>query len=264
MAHDEQAVQLAPRSRAREQTKPCQTSPHRAHCQDCSLAALCLPNSPDLDDRGATTEIVKRSRPLKRGEYLYRQGDQFSCVFAVCSGALKTFRLSGNGEELITGFHLPSELVGLSGMGSNIYPISALALEETLVCRIPLKQLDEQPLELSHLRRRLMRCMSRELRDNQQMRLLLSKKNADERIAAFLIDLSARFRSRDLPSNQFRLPMLRHEIGSYLGLAVETVSRVFTRFQQMRLIAAEGKEVHILAPLELSTLAGWHLDDSPI
>lgn len=261
MDHDEQAVQLSQKSSAREHTKPCQTSPHRTHCQDCSLAALCLPS---FDDNETATEIVKRSRPFKRGEYLYRQGDEFSCVFAVCSGALKTFGLSDNGEELITGFHLPSELVGLSGMGSNIYPVSALALEETLVCRIPLKQLDEQPLQLPHLRRRLMRCMSRELRDNQQMRLLLSKKNADERIAAFLIDLSARFRSRDLPANQFRLPMSRNEIGSYLGLAVETVSRVFTRFQQMRLIASEGKEVHILAPLELSTLAGWHLDGSPI
>jgi CRP/FNR family transcriptional regulator len=261
MDHDEQAVQLSQKSSAREHTKQCQTSPHRTHCQDCSLAALCLPS---LDDNGTATEIVKRSRPFKRGEYLYRQGDEFSCVFAVCSGALKTFGLSDNGEELITGFHLPSELVGLSGMGSNIYPVSALALEETLVCRIPLKQLDEQPLQLPHLRRRLMRCMSRELRDNQQMRLLLSKKNADERIAAFLIDLSARFRSRDLPANQFRLPMSRNEIGSYLGLAVETVSRIFTRFQQMRLIASEGKEVHILAPLELSTLAGWHLDGSPI
>lgn len=255
MDYDEKVVPPSPKNSVCEHTKPAQTSLNRAHCQGCSLAALCLPGMPDLDDSDGATEIVKLNRPLKRGKYLFRQGDEFSSVFAICSGAVKTFRLSDSGEELVTGFYLPSELAGLAGMGSNIYPVSALALEETLVCRIPLKQLDEQARQLPHLRRRLMRCMSHELRNNQQMRLLLSRKNADERIAAFLIDLSERFRSRD----QFRLPMTRNEIASHLGLAVETVSRVFTRFQQMNLIASKGKQVHILAFRELGILAG-HLD----
>lgn len=235
-------------------------SPHQAHCKDCSLASLCLPLSLNLEDMDALDEIVKRGRPLKKGEFLFRQGDAFNSVFAVRSGALKTFSLSDGGDEQITGFHLPSELVGLSGMDSELYPVSAMALETTSVCEIPFERLDELSVQLPQLRRQLMRIMSREIRDDQQMMLLLSKKTADERIATFLVNLSARFRARGFSANQFRLAMSRNEIGNYLGLAVETVSRVFTRFQQNKLLEAEGKEVHILDPIELCALAGGNLD----
>jgi CRP/FNR family transcriptional regulator len=236
-------------------------TPHQAHCKDCSLASLCLPLSLDLKDMDALDEIVKRGRPLKKGEFLFRQGDAFNSVFAVRSGALKTFSLSDSGDEQITGFHLPSELVGLSGMDSELYPVSAVALETTSVCEIPFERLDELSIQLPQLRRQLMRVMSREIRDDQQMMLLLSKKTADERIATFLVNLSARFRARGFSANQFRLSMSRNEIGNYLGLAVETVSRVFTRFQQNSLLEAEGKEVHILDPIELCALAGGNLDN---
>lgn len=235
-------------------------TPHQAHCKDCSLASLCLPLSLNLEDMDALDEIVKRGRPLKKGEFLFRQGDAFNSVFAVRSGALKTFSLSDSGDEQITGFHLPSELVGLSGMDSESYPVSAMALETTSVCEIPFERLDELSVQLPQLRRQLMRVMSREIRDDQQMMLLLSKKTADERIATFLVNLSARFRARGFSANQFRLAMSRNEIGNYLGLAVETVSRVFTRFQQNKLLEAEGKEVHILDPIELCALAGGNLD----
>ncbi|WP_439862137.1 fumarate/nitrate reduction transcriptional regulator Fnr [Pseudomonas sp. MBLB4136] len=233
---------------------------HQAHCKDCSLAPLCLPLSLDLEDLDALDEIVKRGRPLKKGEFLFRQGDAFDSVFAVRSGALKTFSLSNGGEEQITGFHLPSELVGLSGMDTGSFPVSAQALETTSVCEIPFERLDELAAQLPQLRRQLMRVMSREIREDQQMMLLLSKKTADERIASFLVNLSARFRARGFSAQQFRLAMSRNEIGNYLGLAVETVSRVFTRFQRNRLLEADGKEVHILDPVELCALAGGNLD----
>ena len=236
-------------------------TPHQAHCKDCSLASLCLPLSLNLEDMDALDEIVKRGRPLKKGEFLFRQGDAFNSVFAVRSGALKTFSLSDSGDEQITGFHLPSELVGLSGVDGERYPVSAQALETTSVCEIPFERLDELSVQLPQLRRQLMRIMSREIRDDQHMMLLLSKKTADERIATFLVNLSARFRARGFSANQFRLSMSRNEIGNYLGLAVETVSRVFTRFQQNSLLEAEGKEVHILDPIELCALAGGNLDN---
>ena len=233
---------------------------HQAHCKDCSLASLCLPLSLNMEDMDALDDIVKRGRPLKKGEFLFRQGDSFGSVFAVRSGALKTFSLSDGGEEQITGFPLPSELVGLSGVDGERYPVSAQALETTSACEIPFERLDDLALQLPQLRRQLMRIMSREIRDDQQMMLLLSKKTADERIATFLVNLSARFRARGFSANQFRLAMSRNEIGNYLGLAVETVSRVFTRFQQNKLLEAEGKEVHILDPIELCALAGGNLD----
>jgi CRP/FNR family transcriptional regulator len=233
---------------------------NQAHCKDCSLAPLCLPLSLNLEDMDALDEIVKRGRPLRKGEFLFRQGDAFGSVYAVRSGALKTFSLSDSGEEQITGFHLPSELVGLSGMDTETYPVSAQALETTSICEIPFERLDDLSVQLPQLRRQLMRVMSREIRDDQQMMLLLSKKTADERIATLLVNLSARFHARGFSANQFRLSMSRNEIGNFLGLAVETVSRVFTRFQGSELISAEGKEIQILNPIQLCALAGGAME----
>lgn len=231
-------------------------APHQAHCKDCSLAPLCLPLSLDLADMDALDNIIKRGRPLKKGEFLFHQGDSFGAVYAVRSGSLKTFGLNNGGEEQITGFHLPSELLGLSGVDSERYPVSAQAQETTSVCEIPFDRLDDLSVQLPQLRRQLMRVMSREIRDDQQMMLLLSKKTADERVATFLVNLSTRFSARGYSANQFRLSMSRNDIGNFLGLAVETVSRVFTRFQQGQLIEAEGKEVRILNPLQLCAVAG--------
>ena len=232
----------------------------QANCKDCSLSGLCLPLSLNMQDMESLDEIVKRGRPLKKGETLFRQGDAFNSVFAIRSGALRTFSVTDAGEEQITGFHLPSELVGLSGMDTETYPVSAQALETTSVCEIPFERLDELSVLLPQLRRQLMRIMSREIRDDQQMMMLLSKKTADERIATFLINLSARFSARGFSANQLRLPMSRNEIGNYLGLAVETVSRVFTRCQASGLLEAEGKEVRILDSIRLCALAGGNMD----
>ncbi len=236
-------------------------NPHQAHCKDCSLATLCLPLSLDMQDLDALDDIVKRSRPLKKGDFLFRQGDTFASVYAVRSGSLKTFSVTDCGEEQITGFHLPSEFVGLSGMDTELYPVSAIALETTSICEIPFDRLDELSANLPQLRRQLMRIMSREIRDDQQMMMLLSKKTADERIATFLVNLSARFRARGYSPQQFRLAMSRNEIGNYLGLAVETVSRVFTRFQQNGLLAAEGKEINLINLIEICALAGGKLEN---
>ena len=236
-------------------------NPHQAHCKDCSLAALCLPLSLDMQDLDALDNIVKRNRPMKKGDFLFRQGDAFASVYAVRSGSLKTFSVTDCGQEQITGFHLPSEFVGLSGMDTELYPVSAIALETTSICEIPFDRLDELSASLPQLRRQLMRIMSREIRDDQQMMMLLSKKTADERIATFLVNLSARFRARGYSPQQFRLAMSRNEIGNYLGLAVETVSRVFTRFQQNGLLAAEGKEINLINLIEICALAGGNLDN---
>ncbi|MFN3579664.1 MAG: fumarate/nitrate reduction transcriptional regulator Fnr [Pseudomonas sp.] len=227
-----------------------------AHCKDCSLSGMCLPLALQDGELELLDDIVKRGRPLKKGELLFRQGDPFASIYALRSGAIKTFSLSDNGEEQITGFHLASELIGLSGMDSERYPVSAVALETTSVCEIPFERLDDLTASMPMLRKQVMRLMSREIRDDQQMMLLLSKKTADERIATLLINLSARFRARGYSARSFRLAMSRNEIGNYLGLAVETVSRVFTRFQQQGLIAAEGKQIDILEHTELCALAG--------
>lgn len=225
-------------------------------CLTCSLSSLCLPLSLSLEDIDQLDRIIKRRQPLKKGDHLYRQGDHFDSVYAVRSGSLKNYIMTDDGEEQITNFYLPSELVGLDTIDCATYPVSSKALETTTVCEIPYTRLQYLADELPDLRRQLFSSMSKEIRDDKQMMLLLSKKNAEERVASFLANLSARFKRRGYSPYTFRLSMSRNEIGNYLGLAVETVSRVFTRFQSLRFIAVNGKEVHITDHLQLLDVAG--------
>lgn len=214
-------------------------------CDSCSLSSLCLPLSLDLKDISQLDKIIKRRQPLKKGEHLFHQGQEFSSVYAVRSGSIKNYLMTNDGEEQITNFHLPSELVGLDGLDCETYQISAKALETTTVCEIPFTRLQELAEQLPDLRQQILSCMSKELRDDKQMMVLLSKKNAEQRVASFILNLSARFKRRGYSPHTFRMPMSRNEIGNYLGLAVETVSRVFTRFQSLGILDVNGKEVHI-------------------
>ncbi|MDD7805916.1 MAG: fumarate/nitrate reduction transcriptional regulator Fnr [Endozoicomonas sp. (ex Botrylloides leachii)] len=237
-------------------SKPNVRQPSHVACRDCSLSSLCLPLAFNLKDIDKLDRIVKRGRPMKKGEHLFLQGDAFLSVYAVRSGAIKTYTTTNEGEEQVISFYLPSELIGLSGMGTATYPVSAQAMETTMICEIPFDQLEALADQHPELRRHLMHLMSKKIREDQQMMMLLSKKNADERIATFLINLASRFRRRGFSSHSFRLSMSRNEMGNYLGLAVETVSRVITRFQKTGLISAIGKEIEIRDPLELCILAG--------
>lgn len=229
--------------------------PSHVACRDCCLSSMCLPLALSIKYIDQLDRIIKRGHPLKKGEHLFLEGDPFSSIFAVRSGAIKTYAATNEGEEQITGFYLPSEILGLSGMDTDTYPVSAQAMETTMICEIPFEQLDTLAGQFPELSRYLMRLMSKSMREDQQMIMLLSKKNADERIATFLINLASRFRRRGFSSQSLRLSMSRKEMGNYLGLAVETVSRVFTRFQKNGLILAVGKEIEICNFFELCTLA---------
>ena len=228
----------------------------QVHCNTCSLSSLCLPVSLNMTEMERLDNIIEKSRPLKKGEHLFHQGDSFTTVYAVRAGTVKTYTLTNEGEEQITGFYFPGELIGMSGVDDRVYPVSAKVLETTTVCEIPFERLDDLAGQMPELRRQMLRTMSKELRDDQQMMLLLSKKNAEQRVATFLIKLSNRFRARGYSATHFRLSMSRNEIGNYLGLAVETVSRIFTRFQAMSLICVDGKEVVLNNLSALYDLAG--------
>ncbi|ASP40297.1 transcriptional regulator FNR [Bacterioplanes sanyensis] len=226
------------------------------HCQTCSLNSLCLPLSLSDNDMDRLDDIIRRGRPIQKGQLLFQQGEEFQSVYAVRTGALKTYTLASNGEEQITGFHLASELIGLAGYDNGEYPLTAKALETTTVCEIPLTQLESLADDLPDLRRQLMRNMGTEIRHDQSMMLLLSKKNAEERVASFLLDIAQRYARRGFSASHFRLPMSRVDISNYLGLAVETISRVFTRFQKNGLIETQGKEVILQDMDTLNELAG--------
>ncbi len=229
----------------------------QTHCSTCSLSSLCLPIALEKDDLDTLDKMIKRGRPIQKGELLFKQGDVFNAVFAIRTGAIKTYTVAVSGEEQITGFHLASELVGLSGYSQETYPLSAKALETTTVCELPLEQLEAMCDEIPGLRKQIMRNMSGEIRQDQQMMLQLSKKSADERMAYFLLDLSSRFERRGFSAKAFRLAMSRVDISNYLGLAVETVSRILTRFQKQELISIQSKEISLLNLPELNALAGY-------
>jgi CRP/FNR family transcriptional regulator len=228
----------------------------KVSCGNCRLNSLCLPISLHMDEIDQLDQIVQRGRPLQKNEYLYRAGDTFTSVFAVRSGAVKALTLSDQGDEQITGFYLPGEVVGMDGIADNCYTNSVIALETSSVCEIPFNRMEELSLQIPMLQRHFFQLLSREITQEQQVIALLSKSSAETRIAAFLLSISTRNSRRHLSSTQFNLPMSRTDIGNYLGLTIETVSRVFTRLQNQGLIGVDKKAIHIRDMNGLAELAG--------
>ncbi len=226
---------------------PDTNCPHdkRVSCGNCRLNTICLPISLHIDDIDKLNNIVQRGKPLQRGDYLYRANDPFDSVFAIRSGAVKAMTISDNGEEQVTGFYLPGEVVGMDGIADNRYTNSVIALETSSVCEIPFNRMEELSLQIPNLQRHFFQLMSREITQDQQIITLLSKSSAEERIAALLLSISSRNSRRQLSSTAFRLPMSRTDIGNYLGLTIETVSRIFTRLQKQDVIKVDKKEVLI-------------------
>lgn len=228
----------------------------RIACKDCSLFQLCLPTGVGEADLELLDRIIKHRRPLRRGEHLFRVGDPFQAIYAVRAGSLKTYAMTEDGHEQVIGFHLPGELVGLDAVHGECHPCAAKALETTSVCEIPFDRLEDLADHLPALQRQLLRVLSKEILHDHNLLMLLGKKSADERLAAFLVSLSARFKRRGFSATEFYLSMSRNDIGNYLGLAVETVSRLFTRFQDDRLLEVERKHILLRNMDELSLLAG--------
>jgi CRP/FNR family transcriptional regulator, anaerobic regulatory protein len=221
--------------------------PHdkKVNCGNCRLNTICLPISLHLEDIDKLNGIIQRGKPLQKGDYLYRANDIFNSVYAIRSGAVKAISLSDNGKEQVTGFYLPGEVVGLDGLADNRYTNSVIALETASVCEIPFNRMEDLSLQIPSLQRHFFQLMSREITQDQQIITLLSKSSAEERIAALLLSISTRNNRRQLAANAFRLPMSRTDIGNYLGLTIETVSRIFSRLQKQAVINVDKKEILI-------------------
>jgi CRP/FNR family transcriptional regulator, anaerobic regulatory protein len=196
--------------------------------------------------------IVRRARPLHRGDLLFQEGDRFRSLYVVKTGSVKSFAPNPEGGEQVLGFHLPGELIGLDAIDRDVHICSAAALDTAAVCEVPFARLEELTAVIPSLQRQLYRLLSKEIGDDTELLMVLGKKSAEERLAAFLLSLSRRLDKRGLSSTDIHLSMSRHEIGNYLGLAVETVSRLFTHFQEERLMRVERKHIqlHDLGALE--------------
>lgn len=215
-------------------------------CANCNLRELCLPVGLSLAELEKVEELVATRRKVRRGDALFRAGDRFDALYAVRLGFLKSTVTSSDGREQVTGFHMAGELVGLDGIGTETHSCDTVALEDTEVCVIPYQRLEEVAAAVPVLRHHFHKVMSREIVREHGVMLLLGSMHAEERLAAFLLNLSQRFEARGYSRTEFVLRMTRAEIGSFLGLKLETVSRVLSRFAQEGLIEVNQKHVRIL------------------
>jgi CRP/FNR family transcriptional regulator len=206
---------------------------------------------------------VKSHHKLNKGEFLYRVGDPFRSLFAIRIGSTKTCEIAADGSVQITGFHLPGELLGIDAINSEKHPCDVVALETTEVCELPFGKLEALAREVPGLQHQLFRLMSRELADEEAQLLMLGRMKADERLAAFLLSFSKRFQLLGHSHTDLHLPMSRQDLGDYLGLALETVSRLFSRFQEEKLITVQGRKVKLLNVIRLKGVTEQAASDRP-
>ena len=233
----------------------------RRSCGQCSLQQLCLAGGMGDEDLRRLDDIIRTRRPLKAGAHLFRMGEGMGSVFVTRDGAIKTVTYSEQGDEQIVGFHLPGELIGLDALATGEHRCDALALTDTSLCELPFVQLSEVAAQIPGLQQQLLRVIGMSLGRDQDHREILVRRQANERIALFLHGLSERLRGIGRDPLRIRLPMSRIDIANYLGLALETVSRGFTRLQEDGLIDVHGRQVELLDGAALMRLANGQAED---
>lgn len=215
-------------------------------CQNCSFSQLCLPFNLDDSELNKLDEIISRKQPYQKGQSLFQQNDKLKSLYAIRSGSFKSFTVTPDGKEQITAFHLPGEIIGFDGISTEVHETVAQALETSMVCEIPFATLDTLSDSMPALRRQLLKLMSSEIKQDQELLLLLNQRTAEQRLAYFLFSLAKRFDTRGYSGKEYRLTMTRGEIGNYLGLTVETISRLISKLKDDKIISVDGKLITVL------------------
>ena len=241
---------------ARPVTMLREVSPTAVRCGYCHVREHCLPSGLSIEELGEAHNATHGHRRVKRGEALFQAGDSFRSIYAVRLGFFKSFVVTEDGRSQITGFQMAGDILGIDGIDTEMHALSVVALEDSDVCVFPYAQLETTSSRVQALQRQLHRVMSREIVREHGIMMLLGTMRAEERVAAFLLNLSQRFMARGYAGGEFNLRMTREEIGSYLGLKLETVSRILSRFQECGLITTRNRYVRILDKLGLAELAG--------
>jgi CRP/FNR family transcriptional regulator len=228
----------------------------RAHitCPTCRLRDLCIMEGLDAQALHELEAVVTDGVRLKKGETLFRTGDRFTALYAIRSGSCKTVSLSESGHDQVAGYHMAGEIIGTDGIGTDVHGCQAVALEDTEVCALPFTRIETLGRQNIRFQHNLHRLLSREITRERGMMLLLGTMHAERRLASFLLDLSERYHARGYSSFEFVLRMTREEICSYLGLKLETVSRLFSRFQRDGLVQVQGRVVKLLDRISLKRL----------
>ena len=238
-------VQVVPRARTTSEADGA-PSPLKTLCSTCHLRDLCLPCGLTGSDVQRLDSLMFARRRIREGQALYHEGEKFQFIYAVRSGTLKSVLTLKDGREQVTGFQMAGELMGLDGLASGKHASAAVALEDAEICAIPYGHLSELASVSPDLQHVISRLMSREIVREHSLMMLLGSMNAEERLAAFVLNISQRMKARGYSASEFHLRMSRAEIGSYLGMKLETVSRTFSAFQQQRLLEVDKKHVRII------------------
>jgi len=235
--------------------KPINVNALKISCAACSMHQLCLPMGLEDADIDRLDKIIGKRRRLERDEALYKMGDPFRNLYAVRFGHFKTYQINAAGESQITGFQMAGELLGMDAISGDRHHCDAVALEDSEVCEIPFAHLEELFGQVPALLRHFHRIMSQEITREQNVMLLLGNMRAEQRFAVFLINLSARYAARGYSATRFQLRMSREDIGNYLGLTIESISRLLSRFKKMGLLQVSNREIVVLDPTRLKAIA---------
>lgn len=233
---------------------PCHLDEVKKACSHCALSHLCLPYGLNAEDIGRLEKLVDVGSTVARGGALFSQGDRLRELYVIGDGAMKTSVIDSEGFEQIMGFYYPGDLLGLDGLASQAHHCTAIALEDSRVCRIPYERFDHLVDELPSLRRQLMRLMSQALSDDEQLLLTLGRKSSEGRLATLLVSLARRREMRGLSGTPVRLSMKRADLANFLGMRIETISRVLRRLQEHAVIRVRRADVDIL---DFETLESW-------
>ena len=227
-------------------------------CSNCSLRELCMPIGMNADDVAKVDELVVKRPAVRRGRSLFRAGERFTSLYAIRSGFFKTCVTTADGRDQVTGFQMAGEIMGLDGVVGEQHTCDAIALEDSEVCVLPFGRMEEISRQVKALQHHVHKIMSGEIvREHGVMQLLGSMK-AEERLAAFMLNLVQRLHARGFSRSDFILRMTREEIGSYLGLTLETVSRTFSKFADEGLITVNQRHIHILDADALRRIVNPH------
>ncbi len=217
-------------------------------CSNCNLRELCMPLGLNESEMERVDEVVATRRKVARGDNLFRNGDKFNALYAIRTGFFKTRISAEDGRDQVTGFQMAGEIIGLDGIVSDHHTCDAVALEDAEVCVMPFDRIEELSREITSLQRHVHKIMSREIVRENGVMLLLGSMRAEERLAAFLLNLVQRLHARGFSQSELVLRMTREEIGSYLGLKLETVSRTFSKFVEEGIVEVKQRHVRILNP----------------
>ena len=227
-------------------TEPFDPHSMKVACSNCNLRELCMPIGLSPDELERIDEVVATRRKIKRGAILFRNGESFQSLFAIRTGFFKTCVTAEDGRDQVTGFQMAGEIIGLDGIVNDRHTCDAVALEDAEVCVMPFDRIGELSREVNALQHHVHRIMSREIVREHGVMLLLGSMRAEERLAAFLLNLVQRLHARGFSRSELVLRMTREEIGSYLGLKLETVSRTFSKFSDDGIVEVRQRHVRIL------------------